>query len=204
MSWLIDGQQRVITLARTMNGDEGIDVVFHPEQEEFRLANAATRKDANWIRVSELWDDDLYRQLRRNLDGSRHADRREARFEALRRVLDYEIPVVRMVDHTFNDAVRAFTRINTLGVRLKKEDIESAQVAARHSGFVADEVTPFLERLRQQGFTRLNIMHLFRACAFVAKPDGRNRTPLHELERREVLSAWKGTVRNLVSASWKW
>ena len=195
MSWLIDGQQRVITLARTMNGDEGIDVVFHPEQEEFRLANAATRKDRNWVRVSELWDDDLYRQLRRNLDGSRHADRREARFEAVRRILDYEIPVVSMVDHSFNDAVRAFTRINTLGVRLKKEDIESAQVAARHSGFVADEVAPFLDRLRQQGFKRLNIMHLFRACAFVAKPDGRNRTPLHELERREVLSAWKQTER---------
>jgi hypothetical protein len=195
MSWLIDGQQRVITLARTMNGDEGIDVVFNPEQEEFRLANAATRKDRNWVRVSELWDDDLYRQLRRNLDGSRHADKREARFEAVRRILDYEIPVVSMVDHSFNDAVRAFTRINTLGVRLKKEDIESAQVAARHSGFVADEVAPFLDRLRQQGFKRLNIMHLFRACAFVAKPDGRNRTPLHELERREVLSAWKQTER---------
>lgn len=195
MSWLIDGQQRVITLARTMNGDEGIEVVFNPEQEEFRLANAATRKDRNWVRVSELWDDDLYRQLRRNLDGSRHADRREARFEAVRRILDYEIPVVSMVDHSFNDAVRAFTRINTLGVRLKKEDIESAQVAARHSGFVADEVAPFLDRLRQQGFKRLNIMHLFRACAFVAKPDGRNRTPLHELERREVLSAWKQTER---------
>jgi hypothetical protein len=193
MNWLIDGQQRVITLSRTMNGDEGIDVVFHPEQEQFRLANAATRKDSNWVRVSERWDDDLYRQLRRNLDGSRHADKREARFEAVRRILDYEIPVVRMVDHTFNDAVNAFTRINTLGVRLKKEDIESAQVAARHSGFVADEVTPFLNRLRQQGFTRLNVMHLFRACAFVAKPDGRNRTPLHELDRREVLSAWKTT-----------
>lgn len=195
MSWLIDGQQRVITLARTMNGDEGIDVVFNPEEEEFRLANAATRKDKNWVRVSELWDDDLYRQLRRNLDGSRYADRREARFEAVRRILEYEIPVVSMVDHSFNDAVRAFTRINTLGVRLKKEDIESAQVAARHSGFVADDVTPFLARLRQQGFNRLNIMHLFRACAFVAKPDGRNRTPLHELERREVLSAWKQTQR---------
>ena len=105
MNWLIDGQQRVITLSRTMNRDEGIDVVFHPEEQEFRLANAATRKDPNWIRVSELWDDDLYRQLRRNLDGSRHADRREARFEALRRILDYEIPVVRMVDHSFDDAV---------------------------------------------------------------------------------------------------
>jgi hypothetical protein len=100
-----------------------------------------------------------------------------------------------MVDHTFTDAVRAFERINTLGVRLKKEDIESANVAARHSGFIADEVAPFLEGLRKQGFTRLNIMHLFRACAFVARPDGRNRTPLHELEKREVLSAWKETQR---------
>ncbi len=195
MNWLIDGQQRVITLSRTMNGDEGIDVVFHPEGEEFRLVNAATRKDPHWVRVAEVWDDDMYRQLRRNLDGSRYADKREARFEALRRILDYEIPVVRMVDHSFDDAVRAFTRINTLGVRLKKEDIESAQVAARHSGFIADEVTPFLNRLRQQGFNRLNVMHLFRACAFVAKPDGRNRTPLHELERDEVLSAWKTTQK---------
>lgn len=195
MNWLIDGQQRVITLSRTMNGDEGIEVVFHPEQEEFRLANAATRKDPNWVKVSDLWDDDRYRQLRRNLDGSRNADKREARFEALRRVLDYEIPIVRMVDHSFDNAVSAFTRINTLGVRLKKEDIESAQVAARHSGFVADEVVPFLNRLRQQGFNRLNVMHLFRACAFVAKPDGRNRTPLPELEKREVLSAWRTTQR---------
>lgn len=195
MNWLIDGQQRIITLSRTMNGDEGIDVVFHPEQEEFRLANAATSKDSNWIRVSELWDDDMYRHLRRNLDGSRHADKREARFETLRRILDYEIPVVRMVDHSFDDAVRAFTRINTLGVRLKKEDIESAQVAARHSGFIADEVAPFLNHLRQQGFKRLNVMHLFRACAFVAKPDGRNRTPLHELQRRDVLAAWKTTEK---------
>src|SRR5438874_11755562 len=28
MNWLIDGQQRVITLSRTMNGDEGIEFVF--------------------------------------------------------------------------------------------------------------------------------------------------------------------------------
>ncbi|MGH7193543.1 MAG: hypothetical protein ACREJM_08430, partial [Candidatus Saccharimonadales bacterium] len=88
-----------------------------------------------------------------------------------------------------------FTRINTLGVRLKKEDIESAKVAARHSGFIADEVAPFLQKLKHDGFTRLNVMHLFRACAFVATPDGRTRTPLHELEKRDVLNAWKQTER---------
>lgn len=193
VNWLIDGQQRVITLSRTMNGDEGIEVVFHPEHGEFRLPNAATRQDTNWVRVSDLWDDERYRHLRRSLDGTRNADRKEAQYEKVRRILDYEIPVVRMVNHGFEAAVKAFSRINTLGVRLKKEDIESAQIAARHSGFVADEVAPFLTKLRQQGYTRLNVMHLFRACAFVARPDGRNRTPLHELERREVLSAWKAT-----------
>lgn len=195
MSWLIDGQQRVITLSRVLTGDEGIDIVFHPENDEFRLSNAATRNDRNWFRVSELLDEQQFRELRRNLDGGRNADRREARFEKVRRILQYEVPLVRMVDHTFEDAVLAFKRINTLGVKLKQQDIESAQVAARHSGFIADEVAPFLDGLKRQGFTRLNVMHLFRACAFVAKPDGRNRTPLHELEKQEVLSAWKRTQR---------
>jgi len=59
-----------------------------------------------------------------------------------------------MVHHSFQDAVKAFTRINTLGARLKQEDIESAQVAARHSGFIAEEVAPFLDRLKRQGFKR--------------------------------------------------
>ena len=67
--------------------------------------------------------------------------------------------------------------VYALGVRLKKEDIETAHVAARHSGFIADEVAPFLDTLRRQGFTRLNVMHLFRACAFVAHPDGNLQIP---------------------------
>jgi hypothetical protein len=195
MSWLIDGQQRVITLSRVMNGDEGIDIVFHPENDEFKLSNAATRNDRNWFRVAELLDENQFRELRRNLDTGRNVDRREARFEKVRRILQYEVPLVSMIDHSFADAVMAFKRINTLGVKLKQQDIESAQVAAIHSGFIADEVAPFLDSLKRQGFTRLNVMHLFRACAFVAKPDGRNRTPLHELKRAEVLEAWKRTQR---------
>ena len=83
MSWLIDGQQRVITLARTLSGDEGIEVVFNPTEDIFRLANAATRNDPSWFRVADLWDDELYRQLRRNL-GGRGVDKLEARFEKVR------------------------------------------------------------------------------------------------------------------------
>lgn len=197
LSWLIDGQQRVITLARTLSGNEDIEVVFNSKDDQFRLANAATRNDRNWVRLADLWDDELYRDLRRNLDNGGNADtKREARFEKVRSILNYEIPLVRMVGHSFEEAVQAFERINTLGVKLKKADIESAHVASRHTGFIVDQVVPFLDKLRgHQRFDRLNIMHLFRACAFVAKPDGRNRTPLHELETREVLAAWKKTER---------
>jgi hypothetical protein len=195
MSWLIDGQQRVITLSRCMSGDEGIEVVFHPEEEQFRLANAATARDAsNWFRLADIWDDDMYRQLRRSLPEGPKGKRREERCDRVRHILAYEVPAVRMLDHSFDNAVNAFTRINTLGVKLKAEDVESAQVAARHTGFIADEVGPFLDGVRQQGFSRLNVMHLFRACAFIARPDGRNRTPLHELDRREVKKAWDRTV----------
>lgn len=196
LSWLIDGQQRVITLARTMSGEEGIDVAFNPQGlGEFKLMNAAIRQDPTWVRVSELWDEDLFRQIRRNLDGSRGADAREAAYDAVRAILDYEIPLVRMVNHSFDGAVDAFTRINTQGVKLKSEDIESAKVAAKHTSFIADKVAPFLSKLRSEGFTRLNIMHLFRACAFVATPDGRSRTPLHELSNRDVLRAWAETEK---------
>ncbi len=195
MSLLNDGQQRVITLSRALNGDEGIDVVFHPEQDEFQLANAATKRDGNWFRVSALFDDEAYFQIRRALPEGKRGATREARFEKVRRILDYEIPAVRMLDHSFENAVDAFTRINTLGVKLKKEDIESARVAAKHTGFISDEVAPFVADVRRQGFTRINVMHLFRACAFVAIPDGRSRTPLHELGRSEVSSAWTHTKK---------
>ena len=200
MSWLIDGQQRVMTLSRVMSGDEGIEVLFNPQSDDFSLANVATRHDPNWVRVADLLDDSVYRELRRDLPSGKKGARLEDQFEKVRAVRDYEVPVVYMVDHSFDDAVDAFTRINSLGVRLKKQDIESAHVAARHSGLVADEVVPFTETLKTRGLHRLTVMHLFRVCAFISRPDGRMRTPLHELPRSDVLKAWKRTEKATTDA----
>jgi len=200
MSWLIDGQQRVMTLSRCMTGDEGIDVVFNADEDTFSLANAATRNDPSWVRVADLFDDSVFRELRSELPAGRKGARLEAIYDRVRSVRDYEIPVVYMVDHSFAEAVTAFTRINSLGVRLKQQDIESAHIAATHSGLIADEVVPFTEELSRLGFTRLTAMHLFRVCAFLARPDGRTRTPLHELPRPEVLRAWEQTEKATTAA----
>ena len=192
VNWLIDGQQRVRTLEKIFTGDE-IEVVFNPDLNKFQLANAATEKDRNWIRVADIWDQTRYRQLLRNSDGSSASERWEKKLEDVRNILNYEVPAVCMTGHSFDQAVDVFERINTQGSKLKNEDIQSAKVAARHTGFIAGEVVPFLKTLRDAGFSRINVMHLFRSCAFVATPDGRNKTPLHELESKEITAAWKKT-----------
>lgn len=192
VNWLIDGQQRVRTLEKIFTGDE-IEVVFNPDLNKFQLANAATGKDRSWIRVADIWDQTVFRQLLRNSDGSSASERWEKKLEGVRNILNYEVPAVRMTGHSFDQAVDVFERINTQGSKLKNEDIQSAKVAARHTGFIAGEVVPFLKTQREAGFSRINVMHLFRACAFVATPDGRNKTPLHELDSKEINAAWKKT-----------
>jgi hypothetical protein len=144
-----------------------------------------------WVRIADLFDDGRYRQLTRELPSSRRGEVLQSKYDKVRSIRDYEVPVVRMVDHNFNEAVEAFTRINTLATRLKQQDIESARVAETHSGLISDDVVPFMRTIEDGGFSRLNVMHLFRACAFIARPDGRARTPLHELSRQEVDVAWK-------------
>jgi hypothetical protein len=200
LGWLVDGQQRVITLVRTISGDEDIDVVFNVETEAFSRANAATRQDNRWVRVAEVWDEDSFIRHRRNLPDDGKGRLIERRLNRLRTVLDYEVPIERMIGYTFTDAVKAFTRINSYGVRLKKEDLQSAEVAAKHSGFILRRLGPFLHDLHKKGFDRLSATHLFRACAFIAHPDGRQRTPLHQLETGEVEKAWRRTTSAVEAA----
>lgn len=195
VSWLIDGQQRVTTLARIFSGDEGIDLVFNPLEEKFRLTSAFLRRKPNWFRVSEILNEKSFRDLRRKLPEGPGSQALEARFEKVRRILDYEIPAIVMIDHSFDEALEAFERINTLGVKLKREEVVSAHVSAKHSGFIAEDVVPFVSKLHERGFTRLDARHLFRACSFIATPEGRIRTPLSELSTGEVTQAWDLTKK---------
>ena len=90
VSWIIDGQQRVRTLNKAWLGDEGIDVAFNVETEDFSQSNAATTKDRRWVRVAEMWEDDQFFSYRRNLPEDGKGRLIEQRLERLRRILDYD------------------------------------------------------------------------------------------------------------------
>lgn len=63
-------------MSRILSGDEGIDVVFNRDENSFRLANAATRRDSSWFHVSDLLDDESYRQIRRGLPEGAKGEKR--------------------------------------------------------------------------------------------------------------------------------
>jgi len=194
LGWLIDGQQRVITLARTLAGDEeGIDVVFNTENEEFLRGSEASRADEKLVRVADVWDDDWYRRYRRNLPDDIGGRNVESRLERLRGVLEYKVPIVRMIGYDFQDALKAFQRINTLGVKLRSEDLQIAQIAETHSGFIRKQLIPFISNLHRQGFDRITATQVFRSCEFIALADGRRRMPIHELRAKDLEQAWKRT-----------
>lgn len=190
-SWLIDGQQRTRTLEKIVHGD--IRVVFHPGDDVFQLESAATKKTPGWYYVSEIFGDSSYRELRARIQIENNSDQIKEKFHRVRNILNYRIPAVRMEGHSFDEAVDAFQRINTMGMRLRKEDIQSAKVAARHNKFISTEVIPYADDLRGRGYGRLSTLQLFMVCAFIAKPDARNQTRLHELESTELRKAWAQT-----------
>src|SRR5579884_1503894 len=61
--WIIDGQQRIKTLQKIKDHD--LEIVFNIDSAMFSRANAATRRDPACIRVSDIWDERAYRDLRR-------------------------------------------------------------------------------------------------------------------------------------------
>lgn len=185
--WLIDGQQRVTTLSWIAAGDQ-LEIAYNLETQEIRVANAATRKDPRWVRVSDVWNERAYRDIvrSRNLGDDQHK-----KLEVLKNTLFVSVATTEMNHHGFDDAVEAFSRLNSQGRRLSGADLESARVASKHAGFIRDEVVPLVEKLRSDGFGGLKVTHLFRACGAIARPDGRDRTPLQELSAREMKDAWK-------------
>jgi hypothetical protein len=193
LRWIIDGQQRVRTLQKVRDGD--LAIMFHVDKQEFSRPTATTKYDHAWISVTDIWNDATYRDIRNGM-----FDARERRLDNVRKMLEYEIPLIVMVGHDFNDAVESFGRINTLGIRLKKSEIESAKIAEKHATFIRDEFMPFLTHLKSLGFQRLSSSHLFRACAFIARPEAGKRILLHEMETTEVRQAWKRTKRATLNA----
>ncbi|MFV3407526.1 GmrSD restriction endonuclease domain-containing protein [Bdellovibrio bacteriovorus] len=193
--WIIDGQQRTSTLVKIMDGD--IHLLFDVENESFLLENAATKKAMNpfHVPVSDIWGP-RYTKILKEIGDLTQIESKARQFEdrvaSCRNLLYKELPQIHLEGHGIDDAIQAFQRINTQGMRLKSTDIEVAELTKRHAGFVKNSVQPYLNKLKSRGWDRVYLSQLFMACEGIAedsvKSDQRKR--LHDLSKSQLERSW--------------
>lgn len=140
---LLDGQQRLTTLARVMapervpTGEKALDVRFNPQNREFKNANAVNRKDPYWIPASQILQEGAqFRELVRPL--ALPPDQEDAWIDLLsivaQRVRNYMLPIQTIHEDEYETVAEIFNRVNTGGRRLSKGDLVMGSLAARWRG----------------------------------------------------------------------
>jgi hypothetical protein len=156
---LLDGQQRMTTLARVMApdrvpaGQKPPDIRFHPGRREFKTANAIQAKDPAWISVSSILEDGAqFRQLLKPLDLP--DDQEDAWYEVLsdvaKKIRDYHLPVQTVTIDDYEQVAEIFNRVNTGGRPLSKGDLIMGTLAAKWPGSPAKDGQPAVKGGRKQ------------------------------------------------------
>ena len=155
---LLDGQQRMTTLARVMaphrvpEGQRPPDIRFHPERREFRTANAVQAKDKTWLSVSEILKEgaqfrELLAPLR--LEQANEDAWYEVISDVAKRIRDYHLPVQTITVDYYETVAEIFSRVNTGGRPLSKGDLIMGVLAARWPGRPARDGQPAIDGGRQ-------------------------------------------------------
>ena len=155
---LLDGQQRMTTLARVMAphavpaGQRPPDIRFHPGRREFRTANAVHAKDPAWLSVSAILQDGAqFRELLKPLDLSERErdDWYEVISDVAKRIRDYHLPVQTITVDDYETVAEIFNRVNTGGKPLSKGDLIMGAIAARWPGQPARDGQPKVKSGRE-------------------------------------------------------
>jgi len=197
-SILLDGQQRLSTLARVMEpskvpkGQKAPDVRFHPGTSEFKNVNAVQRRDPHWIPVSAILAKDAqYRDLLKplGLEQSVEDQWTDVLAGVAKRIREYLLPVQTIDIDDYETVAEIFNRVNTGGTRLSKGDLVMGAMAARWPNG-RQAIEDFEQSLRSMGWG-LNREVLLRIMS-VIKLNSPNHTRLVELKAESDWSqAWQ-------------
>ncbi len=140
---IVDGQQRLTSLYAVVKGkkviredysEEFIEIAFHPIEERFEVADAAIRRDKNWLpNISRLWspDTDLFELVDAYLDALKQTrevtadDTKKIRqnIQRLQGMVNYPFRALELLATVNEEQVsQVFVRINSKGQRLNEAD----------------------------------------------------------------------------------
>ena len=191
--WIVDGQQRVTSLALLFGKkpfwwpeaaewnrfyekyDVLVNVAKSKENLEFGLLNPVRKRSSEWVSVRRVLNTDdltaLSIEVAEKLGDSRRFAEIHEKLQSVKRIEKtplYEI----IVDHELEDVAEIFARLNTAGTKIRESDIILALVAAKQAGWVRQKFDPFLKDLALKGF-ELDPGVVVRTIAIVGRASAR-------------------------------
>jgi hypothetical protein len=142
---LLDGQQRMTSLAAIINGRpvqvrwkvKPIDIVFNVHSQHFEVAIPRHRNDPNWVSLIRLFAHGPMKIMQEQFshhgfseEGARIMDR----LNRINKIRDYTYRVNRLTDVDYEEVTDIFVRINSGGTRLSSADLTLAQLSSRWTG----------------------------------------------------------------------
>ena len=193
---VIDGQQRLTSLFAIMKGVEvlgkdgetrNITIAFRPRDGRFEVADAAIRKDPEFLpNATELWNGvRLKSQIRRDLINNLRAkgravdehyeDAAERNLDRAHAIADYRFPTVdirktaasKEEEISEEDVAEIFVRINNQGTRLGQADFVLTLISVYH-GELRDRIEERSRAMSSGAVVGIDTQQLLRAACGVA------------------------------------
>jgi hypothetical protein len=171
--WIVDGQQRVTSLAllfgkkpywwaNAAQWNKFYDkynilanIAKDRDDLEFGLTNPVRRKSNEWIPVRAVLHSASLSQLAidvsEKLGNSQRFAEIHEKLQSIRRIENAQLYEI-IVDHELEDVAEIFGRLNTAGTKIRESDIIVALVAAKQQGWIRQKFDPFLRDLELKGF----------------------------------------------------
>ncbi len=171
--WVVDGQQRVTSLALLFGKkpywwsdsaqwnkyydryDVLVNLAKNHDDLEFSLVNPVRRRSSDWVSVRRILSSanlsELAMEIAEKLGNPKRFAEIHEKMQSVRKIEAaplYEI----IVDHELEDVAEIFARLNTAGTKIRESDIVIALVAAKQQGWIRQKFDPFLKDLELKGF----------------------------------------------------
>lgn len=148
--WVLDGQQRLLSLVVIMKGQvkairggqEAVvrfDIWFDPVNDRFELRRPSAGE--NWVRLSDLLKIQKRSELEKMLRERGFSPDEQDRISTLWRIFreDYKVPVHKLSENLdLDDLGNIFVRTNFAGTRVRGTDIYSTMIAIAYPGLVKE------------------------------------------------------------------
>jgi len=170
--WIVDGQQRVTSLALLFGSkpywwesasewndyleryDVLVNIASPADALEFALPNPVRKKAPEWVSVRSILSSgnlsELAQELGKKVTTMEFAALHE-RLQSVRKLEKFPMYEI-VIDHDPEDVAEIFSRLNTAGTKIRESDVIIALVASKQLGWVRENFNPFLKGLADKGF----------------------------------------------------